>query len=382
MQVRSENRIGSFAPSEWNRLVPGDQPFLRHEFLHALEETGCTGPRTGWYPHHLGIVDDHARLRCAVPLYIKDNSFGEFTFDWAWAAAYERMGRPYYPKIVAGVPFTPVSGPRLLIAADDPEAGTLRNRLVASVLETLTEIGGSSAHWLLPDASDWPTLTRHDHLFRKGVQFHWHNAGYADFDDFLGALTSKRRKEIRRERRRVAEQGIRITLHTGEELDPAEWDRVCAFYRSTFERKGNFAALTPAFFDMLRTCMGRRIRVVFAREGARPVAMSFNLAGERTLYGRYWGALAAYDQLHFETCYYTPVEHAIREGLEKFEAGAQGEHKVSRGFVPVVTYTAHHIRDAEFRAAIADFIQRETALVDSYMADVNRHSPYRTEQGS
>lgn len=376
--VRTHSGVSSLEPAGWNRLVPADQPFLRHEFLLALEETGCTGARTGWYPSHLTLADERGRLRGAVPLYVKDNSFGEFVFDWSWAAAHERAGHDYYPKIVGAVPFTPVTGPRLLIARDEPNAIAIRQCLVEAASATLRELNGSSIHWLFPDTTDREALATHGYLLRKGVQFHWFNNAYRDFEDFLGALTSKRRKEIRRERRRVAEHGIRVTVYAGDELAGGHWRMVYDYYRATFERKGNFPYLTPAFFEQLFATQGARLRIAIAREGERPVAMALNLVGNRSLYGRYWGCRARYDQLHFETCYYAMIEAAIAEGLEKFEAGAQGEHKVTRGFTPVTTYSAHHLEDPAFSKAVADFVQREGMLVDEYISDIIRHNPYRT----
>jgi hypothetical protein len=366
--------IREIPAGDWNRLAGDDNPFVRHEFLAALEGQGCLGDRFGWWPRHF-LVHDGGRLVAAAPAYLKDNNYGEFVFDHAWSEAYTRAGLPYYPKLVVAVPYTPVTGPRLLA---DPAAGPLAAETLVSEAIALTERWElSSLHWLFCDPATTAALETRGLSVRTGSQFHWPNPGYRDFQDFLDALTSRRRKEIRRERREVERQRIEVRVLSGREAGPAEWDAIHAFYESTFERKWGVPTLTRGFFEEVGAAQPDAVALVLARKEGRYVAGAFNLLGRRRLYGRNWGTNGFYPGLHFEVCYYRLIELCIERGLEVFEAGAQGEHKVARGFLPRSTRSAHWVRHPGFRSAVVDFVRRERRAVEAYMADVLEHSPYR-----
>ncbi|MDX1608875.1 MAG: GNAT family N-acetyltransferase [Halofilum sp. (in: g-proteobacteria)] len=363
-------------PAEWNALV-GDYPFLRHEFLFALEQHGCIGAATGWLPRYLLLRDpDDGAIAGALPSFVKLNSWGEFVFDFAWADAYARHGLRYYPKLVAAAPYTPARGPRLLVAPGRDPARTAA-RLVTAARTGAREHRWSSIHWLfpLPHELDW--LQADDLLLRSDIQYHWRNGGYRGFDDFLEALSSRKRKKIRRERRRTAEQGITLSRHRGDELDARQWRLAHHFYASTFEKKWNVPVLTQAFFEQLGATMGEQLLVVFAHHGGREVAASILFRGGDTLYGRYWGCEHDYHSLHFEACYYQGIEYAIEQGLDRFEPGAQGEHKIARGFLPERTHSVHWIGQPDFRRAIADYLARERRLVDLRFEELRSWSPYR-----
>jgi predicted N-acyltransferase len=370
--------IDSVAAADWNRVSGTAHPFLRHEFLAALERHDCVGDRYGWLPRHVAARDDEGRLCGVVPLYLKDNSYGEFVFDWAWADAYHRAGLPYYPKLVAAIPYTPVTGARLLVAPDADRAGVAQ-ALLDAALELTETSGASSLHWLFTDAADTALLTGRGLLRRTGCHFHWHNAGYGSFDDFLARLSSRKRKKIRRERRYVAEAGIRMKILHGTEATHEQWQAMHRFYRTTFERKSGIPTLSLGFFEEISRTMGDQVVLVFALHDGRPVAGAIMLRGATALYGRHWGSLADYHSLHFETCYYQGIDYAIGHGLELFEPGAQGEHKISRGFLPSYTWSAHWIRDERFRAAIAHYLEQEHALMVDYHDDLQRTSPFRRE---
>lgn len=365
---RQISSIHDVAPEQWNalaeRTAPG-YPFLRHEFLSALEDSGAASADTGWVPAHvLGERDNE--LVAAAPVYQKHDSFGEFVFDFAWADAYRRMGLHYYPKQVCAIPFNPVTGPRLLHA--EPAA----RQQLASCLCALPETGHSSSfHMLFARHDDREATNQADALFRRDCQFLWYNRGYADFDDFLARLPSKRRKEIRRERRRIHDAGIHVRVLTPADIDEQLWDTLYAFYARTYHTRGQQPYLNPAFFRQLATAMPATVRFFVAYGADGPLGMAFMLRGGDTLYGRHWGCETDLDGLHFETCYYAGIEYCIEHGLSCFDAGAQGEHKLRRGFDPVITYSAHTIREPRLRAAIADFVEREGA----FMAEV--HNEYR-----
>ena len=375
MRFTAVDRLDAVPASDWNRIADTGNPFVRHEFLVALERNGCLGERFGWWPRHF-LVYDGDRLVAGAPAYLKANNYGEFVFDHAWSEAYTRAGLPYYPKLVVAVPYTPVTGPRLLV---DPQAGRAASeRLIEGALDLVGRSGISSLHWLFPDDATATALEGHGFVRRLGCQFHWRNAGYRDFDDFLETLTAKRRKEIRRERREVQRQGLEVEVLSGHEASPAHWAAIHEFYRSTFDRKWGVPTLTRGFFEEIGATLPAEVLLVLARQGEQYVAGTFNLVGRRRLYGRHWGSRAFFPGLHFELCYYRLIEQCIERGLEVFEAGAQGEHKVARGFLPVPTYSAHWIQHPGFRSAVADFVGRERRAVEEYMAAVLEHSPYRT----
>ncbi len=381
MQVSAIPTLEAVPAEQWNALA-GANPFLRHEFLVALERAGCVGANTGWEPSYLVAQTGSARrLVGAVPLYVKRHSYGEYVFDWAWADACERSGRPYYPKLVAAVPFTPASGARLLIAADGdrPKIAAL---LLAGAREIADQIGASSAHWLFPTAREMDLFTAHGLLARTGCQFHWSNPGYRDFEDFLSTMTSHKRNNIRRERRRVREAGITLEVLTGASISSAQWDMFYRFYRSTIRAHGGIAYLTREFFHSVGATMADKTVLVVAKQGREYVGAAFGLRNADTYYGRYWGGRADIAGLHFETCYYTPIEYCIDARIGRYEAGAQGEHKLARGFVPTPTYSAHWLRDPALRRAVAAFLEREQDHVGDYMHELNEHAPFRRPHSS
>lgn len=377
MQLRIIDTLDAVPAADWNRLAGDGNPFLTHEFLSALEHHQCVGEKYGWLPRHLTVYDDDL-LVGAVPLYLKDNSYGELVFDWAWADAYQRAGLRYYPKAVVAVPYTPATGPRLLLhpATDAEQVGRL---LIDAALELSHELSLSSLHWLFTDARDTARLQARGFLLRKGVQFHWQNHGYRDFDDFLERFTAQKRKKLKRERRRVEEQGIELRVVHGHEASDGDWEAAHRFYASTFDRKSGIATLSLGFFREIGHTMGEQVVLIFAYDEGLPVACAINLRGREALYGRHWGCNAEYHSLHFEACYYQGIDYCIRHGLQLFEPGAQGEHKISRGFLPTTTWSAHWIADGRFRTAIADFLHREDRAMIDYTDELREHSPYRAD---
>ena len=375
MQLRVVDQLDTIPAAQWNALGDGRNPFLMHEFLAALEHHDCVGERFGWLPRHLTVYDG-GRLVGAAPLYLKDNSYGELVFDWAWADAYQRAGLRYYPKAVVAVPYTPATGPRLLLHPG-ADAENTAQMLIDGALELCRELDLSSLHWLFTDARDTARLQACGMLLRQGVQFHWRNRGYRDFEDFLSTFTAEKRKKLKRERRRVIEQGIELRVLHGHEASAEQWEIAHRFYASTFERKSGMATLSLGFFQEIGRTMGNHVVLVFAYAGQHPVACAVNLRGPDALYGRHWGCNEEYHSLHFEACYYQGLEYCIEHGLARFEPGAQGEHKVGRGFEPTSTWSAHWIADERFRTAIADYVQREARAVTDYSATLRDHLPYR-----
>lgn len=376
MQLEVLKRFDDVEPAEWNALA-GEFPFLRHEFLSALQRHGCVGRDYGWIPYFLLLRDGPGgALVAAAPTFLKLNSFGEFVFDFAWAEAYERHGLRYYPKLVAAAPYTPATGPRLLVAPGQ-DRDRVAADLAAAVREHAAELGVSSLHWLFPVERDLETLRADGLLIRDDIQYHWTNDGYSDFDAFLEAFTSRKRKKARRERRRVHEQGIEIVRRHGSDMDAEEWSLAHHFYASTFEKKWNIPVLTRDFFAELGRTMGDRVVVVFARIAGRTVAAAILFRGGDTLYGRYWGCDADFHSLHFELCYYQGIEYAIEQGLQRFEPGAQGEHKIARGFLPTWTHSAHWIAEPAFRNAIAEYLDRERRLLAGRFRELEADSPFR-----
>ncbi len=370
--------IGEIDAASWDALAGTAEPFLRHEFLSALEETGCVTHRHGWAPRHLVIDDGGGRMLGAMPLYLKAHSRGEFVFDFAWANAYQEHGLDYYPKLVTAIPFTPVSGSRLL-TAPSVEAAAVRGELIRAAREYAHGEGLSSWHVLFPPEEQAAQLRAAGLILRRDCQFHWHNRGYDSFDAFLATFTAEKRKKAKRERRRVAEAGITFQTMFGGEIDAPLWERLYAFYADTFHRHGHEPYLNLAFFRRIGTALPQSLMVKVARLGAEPIAVAIFFIGADTLYGRYWGAGGDYHSLHFETCYYQGIDFCIERGLARFEPGTQGEHKVPRGFVPAATTSAHHIEDRRFAAAIRDFAAREARSVDQYMAAVGEHVPYHRD---
>jgi hypothetical protein len=373
LQLERLTTLRAVDAAAWNSLA-GDNPFLRHEFLLALEETGCVGAGTTWQPCHLVARDEHG-LAGAIPLYIKYDSHGEFVFDWSWADAYERAGRRYYPKLVAAIPFTPATGQRLLLRAGANAA--IVTTLLNAVRDAAADLDASSLHVLFPTEAERELLEQAGFLARKGCQFHWANDGYRDFDDFLTRFSSEKRKKAKRERRRVIEAGVVFEHLRGNEPTAADWDAIFEFYSRTFLRRGREPYLNREFFAAIAASMPDNLLVILARHGGTPIATAICFRSATTLYGRYWGSLADFHSLHFETCYHQGIEYCIRERLERFEPGTQGEHKIARGFTPQPTWSCHWLRDADFAAAVGAFLRRETRHVDAYMDELGEHVPYR-----
>ena len=365
--------------ADWNRLVPDHHPFLSHEFLSALERHGCVGEATGWLPWPIVCRNPSGQLLGAALLYLKFNAYGEFVFDWGWSEAYRRNHQPYYPKLVSAIPYTPVTSPRLLLAPNQLHPQDTVQALVDFALAESRRHRLSSIHWLFPPPAELAPLQNWGFLPRIGCQFHWHNRGYRDFQDFLDALTAKRRKNINRERRLVRDAGLEVRMQSGAALTERQWQTVHQLYQSTFDRLGGVATLTLPFFQEIAATLGERLQVVLAFAEGREVAAAICLRSDTTLYGRHWGCRADYDSLHFEACYYQGLDYCIEQGLHRFEPGAQGEHKIYRGFLPVLTHSAHWIADPRFRQVIADFLDRETPAVRDYARQLLGHSPYRDE---
>ena len=360
----------------WRALEPPDFPFFDYEFLRALERSGSIGGGSGWSPVYLVCKDDLGGVLGALPLYLKTHSYGEYIFDWEWAHAYRQHGLPYYPKLVAAVPFTPATGPKLLVRPDADRAAVTR-ALLAAARRLGEERRVSSSHALFLPEEELDEFIEHGFAVRHSVQFHWRNRGYGAFSDYLDAMMSKRRRQVARERRQL--EGVEIERLTGSELCPEHAATMYRFYLSTSDRKWGSPYLTGAFFAEVFRTMGDRILLVLARDRGtgRPIAGALNFFKGRTLYGRYWGTTEERRNLHFELCYYQAIEFAIERRLALFEAGAQGEHKLARGFLPSLTYSAHAIHHPDFRRAIEDYINVEKKILAEDMADYAQHDPYK-----
>ena len=378
LTVRVVDRLSTIPAAAWDACAGPDNPFLAHAFLEALEASGSATGETGWLPQHLALEDERGRLLGAAPLYLKSHSYGEYVFDHGWAAAYERAGGRYYPKLQSAVPFTPVTGPRLLL---HPEAGAdAADLLIAAMVEVARRRKVSSLHVTFPTETDWQRFGAAGFLQRLGQQFHWENAGYASFDEFLEALTSRKRKQIRRERRDALADGIEIETLTGSAIEERHWDTFFRFYISTSDRKWGSPYLTREFFSLLGARMAEKVVLVMAKKGGRYVAGALNLRGTDTLYGRNWGCAGDFPFLHFEACYYRAIDFAIAHGLKRVEAGAQGEHKIQRGYLPSATYSAHWIRDPGFARAVEDFLTRERRALEEEMEGLeDALSPFKRE---
>jgi uncharacterized protein len=352
-------------------------PFVSHAFLVALERSKSVGAHAGWSPAYVLLEDSDGRLIAAAPSYLKSHSLGEYVFDHLWAEAYERAGGRYYPKIQVAVPFTPVTGRRLLVARDAPEGA--RGALIAALRALRREAGASSIHVTFAAPCEMDTLEAAGFSRRTGEQFHFANESYRDFDDFLSSLSSRKRKAVKRERREALANGISIDLLTGSELTSAHWDAFFEFYMDTGSRKWGRPYLTRAFFDEISATMADRILLVMARREGRHIAGALNFLGDDAIYGRNWGAIEEHPFLHFEVCYYQAIELAIGRGFKRVEAGAQGEHKLARGYRPVPTYSAHDFADARLGAAVADFLTRERAAMTELIADYEAALPFRRD---
>ncbi|HEY4215308.1 MAG TPA: GNAT family N-acetyltransferase [Steroidobacteraceae bacterium] len=375
MRSRSHKSLDPIDARQWNALGGDHNPFLRHEFLVALEHTGCIGGHTGWDPHYLTIEDDQGLLG-AVPAFIKSHSYGEFVFDFSWAQAYTRFGRRYYPKLTLAIPFTPATGPRLLIRPG-ADVATVTARLLKDIETFASSHSISSVHALFLDEAARSAFEQSGWLMRRDCQFHWTNHGYSSFETYLETFTADKRKKAKRERRRVAEAGIHFETRLGKDLDEKTLDYVYTFHRDTFLRHGHEPYLTREFFSEAARNLGDALMVKIAMAGRKPVAAAIFFWSPQALYGRYWGSSAEYHSLHFETCYHQGIDFCIERKIQRFEPGTQGEHKVSRGFEPTLTWSAHYIANRQFRDAIADYLDREGQSVDAYAEEVQAHVPYK-----
>jgi uncharacterized protein len=365
--VENLNEIPALA---WDALA-GDNPFLRHAFLHALQASGCASPATGWHARFVTAWRGEDLIG-AMPLYFKDHSWGEFVFDWAWAEAYQRHGLSYYPKLIAAVPFTPVSGTRLL--ASTPE---VRAALLAAALELARGSGASSLHVLFPEAQQARELAHQGLMLRRGVQLHWRNPGYAGFEDYLADLRRDKRKKVQQERRRVADAGIRFKWLRGAEIGPDDWEFFLRCYTRTHIQFNSPVALNLDFFLRIGTSMPENILLVVALRAGSAIASSLFLSSPEVIYGRSWGTLEYHSGLHFETCYYQAIEFCIRQGIARFEGGAQGEHKLARGFLPETTWSAHWLAEPRFADAVAEYLRRESNGIEHYIDELNENSPFK-----
>ncbi len=387
LRVRVLDDLSGVDPAEWDRLADG-HPLLSHAFFHALHQTGCAAADSGWLPQFITLWDTAQgaggvdgtggtgrtlaapRLRAAMPLYVKSHSYGEYVFDWAWADAYQRHGLAYYPKLLAAIPFSPVSGARLL-ATSDAERAALIQAALALAKRT------SSLHVLFPHPAEAALLQSAGLMLRSGVQFHWTNPGYASFEQFLEQLSRDKRKKIRQERRRVQDAGVRFRRLCGHEIGEEDWAFFARCYNRTYREHRSTPYLNLDFFRRLGQTMAQHVLLIVAERGGRPIASALNLYSAQTLYGRYWGAEEYLPCLHFETCYYQALEFCIAQGITVFEGGAQGEHKLARGFLPVKTQSAHWLAHPEFSDAVERFLEREHQGIARYVDELNEHSPYR-----
>ena len=371
--------VGSMAAIDrdgWDSCAGSDNPFVRHAFLKALEESGSATAETGWAPYHVVVEGSDGQLVGAAPMYVKSHSQGEYIFDHAWAHAYERAGGRYYPKLLIAVPFTPATGPRLLVRPDQ-DRKAMQGRLISAGVQAAQQLELSSLNVNFPTEDEWDTLGQAGFLQRTGEQFHWLNEGYETFDDFLDALTSRKRKAIRKERRESLTGDVSIEAVSGSGLTEAHWDAFYQFYVDTGNRKWGQPYLNREFFSLLGQAMPDSVVLIMATRGGRFVAGALNLRGADTLFGRYWGCIEDHRFLHFEVCYYQAIEYAITHGLARVEAGAQGPHKLSRGYLPVHTYSAHWIGDPGFRRAVKDYLEHERAEVDQDIGILDAHSPFK-----
>ena len=370
--VEVRDSLATIPALDWNQLA-GDDPFLRHEFLHALHETGCAGAATGWAPRFLGLREDGA-LAGAMPLYLKDHSYGEYVFDWAWADAYQRHGLRYYPKLLNAVPFTPVTGERLLAAH-----GGQRRQLLDAALELAREAGVSSLHCLFPPVAQAAEMEAGGLMLRHGVQFHWRNHGYADFEGFLATLNHDKRKKIRQQRRQVHAAGISCEWFAGSAITDALWVFFNRCYRETYRQHRSTPYLNLDFFRAIGRLMPENIVLIVAMRDSKPIAASLNIHNGQRLCGRYWGALEYHPALRFEACYYQVIEFCIANGIASFEGGAQGEHKIARGLLPVATQSAHWLAHPQFAAAVEDYLQRESRGIAAYVDELGARSPFKSD---
>jgi predicted N-acyltransferase len=378
MKIHFIESIKNIDETIWNNLVDSDYPFMQHSFLLSLEESKCVGEGTGWYPFHL-VVKEEEDVIALMPMYIKTDSHGEFIFDWSWADAFYRNGLDYYPKLVSAIPFTPASGPRLCVL--DESKRTLITSLIKEGLEEISiKLGISSAHILLPEKKELTSYVDSGFSTRTSYSFHWFNNNYSDFDDFLKELTSRQRKNLRKERSKIFDQNIHMERIPGEDITEELWDSFFKFYQITYLKRGMQAYLNLDFFHKISERLPKSLLLVIAKEAKTKghLAGALNFCDSKNLYGRYWGCLEEYDSLHFESCYYQGIEHCIEMKLNKFDPGVQGEHKIKRGFLPVETFSSHWIKDDRFKKAIDDFLIREREHILEYNERCKSLLPFKS----
>ena len=380
-QLEILDRLSDISASEWNALLPKDAgPFLRHEFLSALEETACVGGNTGWQVAHL-VLKDGQKLLGAMPLYLKQHSYGEYVFDWSWAQAYEQQGMQYFPKALCAIPFTPVQGSRIL-SAGDVDASLVGQRLIEGLKTLVLQNNLSSAHVLFPHAEEVKNLEKQGFMLRDSVQFHWHNQGFENFEQFLAALTMKRRKNIRREREQVARELISFRHVPGKSSTNADWEFFYRCYANTYLEHHSSPYLSEAFFQLWAQRMPDNLHLIIAERSGNPIAASMLVVDPKSskAYGRYWGAIEHVPCLHFETAYYQAIEYCITNQIQTFEGGAQGEHKMARGFLPTTIQSAHFIADPQFAKAVQYFLNREHQGIGAYVDELAEHSPLKSSK--
>ena len=379
VSVNIVEKLSQLSAVDWDACAGSDNPFVSYAFLSALEDSGSATSETGWQPHHLAIGVEDGRLLGVVPMYLKSHSQGEYVFDWGWADAYERAGGRYYPKLQAAAPFSPVTGPRILARPGD-DSDAIRATLIAGMIDTVKQYNLSSVNVTFAHEADARRLEAAGFLIRHGHQFHWQNQGYDTFDDFLANLSSRKRKNIRKERKAIADAGVRFDTLVGADIKPHHWDEFHEFYVSTYDRKWGYPYLTREFFDILNDRMADKVALIRAEENGCAIGGALNLIGSEALFGRNWGCNSQRKFLHFEACYYRAIDLAIELRLARVEAGTQGAHKIQRGYLPVQTYSAHWIRDEGFRDAVADFLVREKQAEAGEVEYLGELSPFRRSE--
>ena len=374
--ISSLNQIKS---EDWNALLDNNYPFLLYEFLSALEKNDCLGQQFGWFPHHLVVYDNQQNLIAASPLYIKTNSYGEFVFDWSWASAYEHARLPYYPKLVSSIPYNPVTGPRILIHPNFVEKSYLISLVIEKTIQEAEKLNVSGVHWLFNTTAENKYFEQQQLMFRLGVQYHWKNQHYETFEHFLESFISRKRKKIKQERKYVKSGSFKIQKCLGSEISEQQWQRIHQLYENTFLRKSGVPTLSLGFFREIGASIGDQILLVLVYSDHHLVACAINFFSSETLFGRFWGSIQSFKYLHFEACYYQGIEFAIENKLKTFEPGAQGEHKISRGFLPTKTWSAHWIKDQNFAPAIHEFCNQEKQMMLHEYTSLMALSPYRTD---
>jgi predicted N-acyltransferase len=378
LSIRTVPSASAIPRQAWEGLCPAGHPFLNADFLTIIEQHGAAAREWGWAARHLVASDESGSILGLLPLYVKTHSHGDFIYDWSWAAAYRQLGRQYYPKLMSCLPHTPVAGPRFLVAVG-PQAASIRQALLDAARELLGSAGLSSWHVALPAEEDATLLQSAGLLISRDVQFHWLNAGCGDFGGYLASFSAAKRRKVRAERRRVQESGLAIETRHGDQIDPAEWPLLHALYADTFEKFNNHAVFSAACFADLATALGRRMVVFIARDGGLPVAVAICFRSDEALYGRYWGCRGNYHSLHFELCFYQGIAYCLQQGLARFEPGAGGEHKLSRGFTPTVVHSAHWIANPEMRALLARHLALQGQALADYSEQAAEHLPFRRD---